>query len=382
MTRPIAFSLPGIDARRQDHGVVRADLHVAVVVDRDPRQRRHRLALRAGAEAQDVLRRVARHVGVADLHAGGNAQVAEALRDLRVLDHPAADERHLAVELRRQIDEDLHPVDARGEGRDDQPPARAGEDLLERLDHFGFRAGEAAAVDVGAVGEERQHPLGAELREAVDVEMLAVDRRLIDLEVAGVDDDAERRMNGQRHAVGHAVRDADEFDRERTDVTRSRGRTGTSSGVAKAVLAQLGLDQREGQRRAVDRAVDERRHVRHAADVILVPVRQHQRARAAFLLEIGEVRDDAVHAEQLGVREHHAGIHDDGRLTPGERQHVHSELAEAAERHDFEHVCAWRQKPPAPVMSRAGPDRCRRAARTRLSGNWACLKSTRRDGRF
>ena len=127
-------------------------------------------------------------------------------------------------------------------------------------------------------------------------------------------------------------------------VIRSRGRTGTSSmGVAKSVLAQLGLDQREGERRAVDRAMDERRHVRHAADVILVPVGQHQRARAAFFLEIREVRDDAVHAEQLGVREHHPGIHDDGRLAPIERQHVHSELAEAAERHDFEHVCVWIQ---------------------------------------
>ena len=60
-------------------------------------------------------------------------------------------------------------------------------------------------------------PFRAELREAMDVEMLAVERRLIDLEVAGVDDDAERRVNRQRHAVGHAVRDADELDRERAD---------------------------------------------------------------------------------------------------------------------------------------------------------------------
>ena len=52
-------------------------------------------------------------------------------------------------------------------------------------------AGEAAAIDVGAVGEQRQHALGAELGEAVQVEVLAVDRRLVDLEVAGVDDHAD-----------------------------------------------------------------------------------------------------------------------------------------------------------------------------------------------
>ncbi len=48
-------------------------------------------------------------------------------------------------------------------------------------------------IDVGAVGEEREHALGAELGEAVQVEVLAVDRRLVDLEVAGVDDRADRR---------------------------------------------------------------------------------------------------------------------------------------------------------------------------------------------
>ena len=36
-------------------------------------------------------------------------------------------------------------------------------------------------------------PLAPELREAVQVEVLAVDRRLVDLEVAGVDDRADRR---------------------------------------------------------------------------------------------------------------------------------------------------------------------------------------------
>ena len=39
---------------------------------------------------------IAADVAVADLHAGRDPQVAEPLRDLRVLDHAAADERHLA----------------------------------------------------------------------------------------------------------------------------------------------------------------------------------------------------------------------------------------------------------------------------------------------
>ena len=119
ITRPIAFSLPGISRAENTTTSSGAELDVPVVVDGDPRQRRLRLALRPGADADDVLRRVAADVAVANLHAGRDPQVAEPLRDLRVVDHAAADERDLAVELRREIDEDLHPVDARREHRDD-----------------------------------------------------------------------------------------------------------------------------------------------------------------------------------------------------------------------------------------------------------------------
>ena len=90
-----------------------------VVVDRDPRQRRLRLSLGSGADADDVLRRVVADVAVANLHAGRDPQVSEPLRDLGVVDHAAPDERDPAVELRREIDQDLHPVEARREHRDD-----------------------------------------------------------------------------------------------------------------------------------------------------------------------------------------------------------------------------------------------------------------------
>ena len=119
--------------------------------------------------------------------------------------------------------------------------------------------------------------------------------------------------------------------------------------VGEAVFAELRLDHRQRQRRAVNGAAHQRRDMRHTADVILVAVRQDQRARAAFLLQIAQIRDDAVHSQQVGIREHDARIDDHRRLAPGERQHVHPELAEAAERHDFEH---------SPYVETAPPCRC------------------------
>ena len=201
MTRPMAFSFPGM---------ARAE---STTVSSGPSltKRWSSIAIRESAAIGSPCDPVARHstscagiavdVGVADLRAGGNPQIPEPLGDLRVLHHAAPEERHLAIELRGEVHEDLHPVDARRERGHDQPAGGAGEDLLERFDDFALRSGEAAAVDVGAVGKQRQDARRAELREPVHVEMLAVDRRLIDLEVARVDDDADRRVNGERDAV-------------------------------------------------------------------------------------------------------------------------------------------------------------------------------------
>ena len=75
-----------------------------------------------------------------------------------------------------------------------------------------------------------------------------------------------RRVDRHRHAVGHAVRDAQELDREDPTVTRSRGLTGTSrrlrvpafpSTVASSPRFELRFEQRQRQRRAVDRPVDD-----------------------------------------------------------------------------------------------------------------------------
>ena len=116
------FLVPGNRPRREHDRVVGAELHVAVIVDRDPRQRRHRLALRSGRQAEDVLGRIARRRrSRGSARRPGCAGSPSRWAISRVLDHAAADERDLAVELRRQVHQDLHAVDARRERRDDQP---------------------------------------------------------------------------------------------------------------------------------------------------------------------------------------------------------------------------------------------------------------------
>ena len=162
----VARNLP----RREHHHVVVLNLDVPVIVDGDPRQRGLRLSLRAGADDDDVLRREVADVAVANLHAGRDPQVAKPLGNLRVLDHAPSGKSHAAVELSRQIDDDLHPVEAGREHRHDDSPVGAGEHLLETVDDVPFRTADAFALDVGAVAEQDQHPGRAQLGEAVEVD--------------------------------------------------------------------------------------------------------------------------------------------------------------------------------------------------------------------
>ncbi len=327
-------------ARRQHDGVPGTELHAAVVVDGDSRERRGRLALRTGTEAEDVLGRIAGDVRVSNLYTGRNAQISEPLRDLRIPDHPATDERDLAVELGGQVHEQLHAIDARRKGRDDQAAVRRREDLFEGVDDVDLRSGEAAAIDVGAIRKEREHASRAELREARDVEMLAVERRLVDLEIARVDNHAFWGVDRQSDAIGDAVGDANELDLEGADrdPLRRSQRGQACGGQVDPVFDELGFDQRQRERRAEDRTIDMRQQVRNSADMVLVAMCEHQRRGAPFLLEVGQIRNDQIHAQEFGIREHDAGVHDDRCLAPGEREHVHAELAEAAEGHYFEHA--------------------------------------------
>ena len=330
----MAFSLPGIARAEKTTVSSCADLHVAVIVDRNARHRRKRLSLRAGREAEHLRRRQRFDLGVANHPPGRQLQIAEPLRGVRRLQHAAPDERDLALKLIRQVDENLHPIHARRERRHEQLAGGRREDLLERVLDLELRAREAFAIDVRAVAKQRQHAGAAELGESMHVEMLPVDRRLIDLEIARVHDRPGGRVNRQRDAIGHAVRHAQELDLAVADA-HALPRLHRHEAIARidAVLLELRPQQRQRQRRAVDVAFDQRPHVRDAADVIFVAVRQQQRRRPRLaLLQVRQIRYQQIDARQFRSGEHDARIDDERRLIGRHRHRIHAEFAEPAER--------------------------------------------------
>ena len=205
--------------------------------------------------------------------------VAEVLRDLGRLHHGAADQRDLASVLERQLHRQLDAMDGRREAGDEQLLPGAGEDFLEARAHRAFARRVAAALDVGRILEQRQHAFLAVLGEGVQIEEPVVGGRRIDLEVAGMNQDAQRRMDRQRHAVHQAVRHLDGIDGERADLEALARPDLVEHGVVEqAVLFQLALDIGQGELGAIHRHVQFGQNPGQRADVVFVAVGQHDAA--------------------------------------------------------------------------------------------------------
>ena len=186
----------------------------------------------------------------------------------------------------------------------------------------------------------RSTPRVAELGEPADVGLQPVDRRVVELPVAGVEDATGAGLDRDADGVRDGVRHADELDAERPELDRRRVRVRLAQlgGAQQTVLVELRLDEAERQPGRPDLLDAHLAHqVRQRADVILVRVRQHDGANGA-VVEVAEVREDEVDAEVLVARERHPGVDDDPLVADLEDGHVLPDLAEPAERDDTEHV--------------------------------------------
>ena len=291
------------------------------------------------SRARDVV-----EVGRLDEHVVRHVDVAEVARDVHVAAHRAADDDDLAAGVDADVDRLLHAVDVRREARDEDAAAARRDDLPERLADDALGAREARALGVRRVAEQQVDAAVAELGEPADVGAQPVDRRVVELPVAGVEDAARRSSRSRCRRVRDRVRHADELEPERPELDRAAlGVDLAQLGRAQqAVLVELRLDEAEREPRRPDLVDLHLAHQeRQRADVVLVRVGEHDRADL-LVAEVAEVREDQVDAEVLVARERHAGVDDDPLAADLVDGHVLADLAEAAERDHAQYVAIRR----------------------------------------
>ena len=158
-------------------------------------------------------------------------------------------------------------------------PVGARERLQERRPDARFRGRDAGPVGVGRVAAEAEQALRAELGEAGEVGRDAVDRRLVELVIAGQQDRAEVGVDCDRAGVGDRVRHVDHLDPEAAGLLDRARLEVPQRHVAELVLLELRADHADRQPAAVDgrRDADLAEDVGQRADVVLVAVGEDDR---------------------------------------------------------------------------------------------------------
>src|ERR1035437_9448825 len=264
----------------------------------------HRLTLGAGRGDDDLLQRPDLILGY-DL-TGSEGEVAEVGGDPEVLLHRAAYDGDFSIEFGRGVDDLLDAVDVAGEGGDDDPAFERLHDLAEGFPHGPFGERVAGVLGSGRVGQQADHAVLTQSGQDREIGAAAVDRSVVELEVARGDDSSDRRVERHAHRVGDRVADPEGLDTERPNLERiARIERQKRIGV-ELVLPDLDPQQAASQRRGIYRDVGEvRQDVRQAADMVLVGVRYEKRPDLlAVLPQVRDVGDHQVDPEHLLVREH------------------------------------------------------------------------------
>lgn len=265
----------------------------------------------------------------------GDLEVAQITGDAHVADHGPAYEGDLAAAFVGGVQDLLDAVDVTGEARQDDALVGPGEDLAQDAGDVAFGSDEAGDLGVGGVREQQVDALLAEPREGGEVGEAAVERQLVHLEVAGVDDHSGRGADGDGQRVRDGVVDGDELAVEGTDALALA--FDDLKGVRPdAVFLELGLDEGEGQLGTDQREVGLLAEQEgDGADVVLVAVGQDDADDVVEAVPDGrEVRKDQVDAGLVDLGEEHPAVDDQQLAAEFEDGHVAADFPEAAERGD------------------------------------------------
>ncbi len=360
----------GDGARREDDDIALGHLDARMVVEGDAGERGARLALAAGEQHDDL---VARQIGVGVLgeerrHVVEHAEFAGDIDDPA---HGAADDDDVAAGRAGGKGDRAQTPDVGGKrGEGDAPAAGRADDLGELARDFGLARAAAFAHGIGRVRHQRQNAFLADRLEPRHVGRQADGRLIVELPVATVQDEAERRADGERMGFGDRMGDVDVFDLERPerdavagldDVDRHR--------LGVGLAGDLGRKQVGGEGRRVDRHLEPRPQIDQRAEVILVGVGDDDAEEVdAFLLEVADIGEDQIDAGQIGMGEGDAEIdrQPDAVMAGAEavEAEVHADLADPAERQEDQFVLGGARHAGLPAARKehvAGADRLTRA---------------------
>ena len=320
------------------HPVAGLDLHLTVAGEGHAVQGRHVFALGAGGD--DHLLVLGNGLDGVDIHQGvfWDVHVSQLCGNPHHVLHAPSGDGNLPAVLGGKVDDGLDPVHVGGEGGDDDPPVAAADETVQALCHLDLRGGISLPLHVGGVAQQGQNALVAQGAKPGKICDPAVQRRGIDLEIAGHDHHTHRGVDGKGHSIGDGMVHMDEFHLEAACLHRLPRLMGDDgSGVQQIMLLQLDLDQAGSQTGGMQRRVHLLEHIGQTADVVLMAVSQEKATELMPVLhQVGNVGHHQVHTVHVVLREAQTAVHHDHVVSIFQDGDVFPDLVQPAQGNDFQ----------------------------------------------
>ena len=294
--------------------VTRVDLNLLMDAAGHTGQSRHGLSLASGRDQDQLLIRVILHFLKCNQRILRNRDISKLLGRGDHVDHGAPLDHNLPVILVRHIDDLLHTVNIRREGRDNDavvPVLR--EDRIKGLPDRLLRCRISGPLRIGGITHQSQNALSSDLGKPLKVNRVSKDRCKVHLEIARMHDRSGRAVNGERHGILDRVVRADNL-------------------YAKL----LQLDQAHCQLCRVDRHIELPEDVGQRSDVILMSVRKD---KAFHLLrvfqQVSNVRNHQIDPVHIVLRKCKAAVYHHDRIFIFERGNIHTDGLKSAQRYDL-----------------------------------------------
>jgi len=196
----------------------------------------------------------------------------------------------------------------------------------------------AGRLRVGRIGEESQDTPAAQLSQLGKIGQLAVHWRLVELEIARMDDQADGSGDAQPHAVGDRVADAKELDGKGVQVQHVCGRDGVQFGVRQqVVLPEFDFDEAPGQAGGIERRMDVAHQVGQPAHVVFVAVGDNDGPDPILALkDVVHIGDHDINAQHVAFWEHQSAVDDQQLVVILKDHHILADLSHSPEGDDFQ----------------------------------------------
>ena len=190
-------------------------------------------------------------------------------------------------------------------------------------------------LGVGGIDHEQVHAGLAQLGELPQVSQTMIQRQRVDLHVAGVDDVTRRSAHRDGQGIRNGVGDRHELQVEGAHFELVAALDLNLRGL-KMMLLALGVNEPQGQLGADQGDVrTQLEQIWHAADVVLMPMSQHQGIHLIQLvLDVAEVGQNQIHARLLLLREEHATVDQQNVAVVLDHIHIATDLPQTPQGDD------------------------------------------------